>query len=324
MPTAIHRYDVAMGRFFKEYSEFLAELFPAKMQKLTIDAGFSCPNRDGTLGRGGCVYCNNASFSPDLGAEAITLQLNRGKAFFARKYPDMRYLAYFQSYTNTHAPIDRLMALYREALSVTGVEGLIIGTRPDCMPNSLLQSLAALERPVILEFGAESCHNNTLKLINRCHSWQQTVDAVVRAHSAGFPVGLHFIMGLPGESEEMMLQSVAEAAALPLASIKFHQMQIIKGTTLARESTGLFCCSDTDKKNQPAFRGAPIKIFEIDEYINLCVRIVDYLRSVSPNIAIDRFTSQAPADLLIAPRWGLKNYQFTNLLVNALSKHFNV
>lgn len=303
-----------MGVYFREYSEFLSELFPTKMQKLTVNAGFTCPNRDGSLARGGCIYCNNQSFSPAIGGSSVASQLKAGKRFFGKKYPEMRYLAYFQSYTSTYAPIERLFDLYSEALSVPDIEGLIIGTRPDCVPNEFLEGLSGLGKPVILEFGAETTHNNTLELINRCHTWEQTVDAVQRAHAAGIPVGLHFIMGLPGESEAMMLESVAKAASLPISTIKFHQLQIVAGTALAHEVM---------QKKQHAYHGVPLKIFEVEDYIKLCVRIVEVLCRVNPAIAIDRFTSQAPTEVLIAPKWGLKNYQFVNLLNKALAQRFN-
>lgn len=332
-----------MSQFYRDYADFLRERFDGKMQKITIDAGFSCPNRDGTIGRGGCVYCNNLSFSPMPSRGSIAAQIEAGKAFFARKYPRMRYLAYFQSYTNTHGPIDRLMELYSEALATEGVDGLIIGTRPDCVSDELLRALSALGRPVIMEYGAESSHNDTLRVINRCHTWEQTVDTVERTVAAGLPVGLHFIMGLPGETEKMMLQTAGRAARLPISTLKFHQLQIISGTTLAKGIQGLTPlsttfdasvtseASDTSEtsatstriQNRPTFRGRPIEIFSVDAYIDLCVKIVETIVRENPSIAIERFTSQAPAGMLIAPRWGLKNYQFTHLLEKALRERFN-
>lgn len=332
-----------MSQFYRDYADFLRERFDGKMQKITIDAGFSCPNRDGTIGRGGCVYCNNLSFSPMPSRGSIAAQIEAGKAFFARKYPRMRYLAYFQSYTNTHGPIDRLMELYSEALATEGVDGLIIGTRPDCVSDELLRALSALGRPVIMEYGAESSHNDTLRVINRCHTWEQTVDTVERTVAAGLPVGLHFIMGLPGETEEMMLQTAGRAARLPISTLKFHQLQIISGTTLAKGIQGLTPlsttfdasvtseASDTSEtsatstriQNRPTFRGRPIEIFSVDAYIDLCVKIVETIVRENPSIAIERFTSQAPAGMLIAPRWGLKNYQFAHLLEKALKERFN-
>lgn len=302
-----------MGRYYREFSDFMAEQFPGrKMQKLTVDAGFSCPNRDGTLSRGGCAYCNNSSFSPGSHdgrvADGVSLQLTRSREFFARKYPSMRYLAYFQSYTNTHGTdIAGILSLYDEALDYPGVEGLIIGTRPDCLPRPLLDSLAerhAAGRWIMLEFGAESSHDETLRRVNRCHGWEAVADAVMRTKAAGLPVGLHLIMGLPGESRDMMLETVRRTALLHPDTVKFHQLQIIRGSSMARQWE--------DEGNR-------FPLFSPEDYLDLCVEIVGLMNRLSPSTALERFTSQAPADLLVAPRWQLKNYQFVNLLHNRLA-----
>jgi len=221
-----------MGRYYKEYADFLAMHFPGrKMQKLTVDAGFSCPNRDGTLSTGGCAYCNNNSFSPGSHEGrtrlSVARQIEESKIFFRRKYPAMRYLAYFQSYTNTHGELSRLLGLYDEALAEEGVDGLIIGTRPDCLPQPLIDALAMRHRSgqwIMVELGAESSHDITLNRVNRCHTWQTTVDAVNRLRQAGLPVGLHLIMGLPGETCEMMMETVRRAALLHPDTIKFHRL----------------------------------------------------------------------------------------------------
>lgn len=297
-----------MGQFYRDYSNYLSERFDHKMQKLTVNAGFTCPNRDGTKGYGGCTYCNNQAFNPSFAqkGESITSQLEKAKHFFARKYPQMRYLAYFQAYTNTHSSdIDRLMNMYFEALSVDGIDGLIIGTRPDCMPDELLKKLSDLNSfpgKVMIEYGAESSFNETLVRINRCHTWEETVDAVKRTHDAGIDTGLHFILGLPGEDDEMMLNTVDKASELPIQTIKFHQLQVIRGTQLA---------SDLEKHLYE------LHTFSIDEYLSLCAKII---QRINPNIAIERFTSQSPDELLISPRWGLKNYEFVNRLNSILRK----
>lgn len=289
-----------MAKPYRDFSDFLASHFAGKIQKISINAGFSCPNRDGTLGTGGCTYCNNQTFNPSYCAPSLTVteQLEEGKRFFARKYPSMRYLAYFQAYTSTHGDIERLKSLYEEALAVDGVVGLIIGTRPDCMPDELLDYLESLAARcfVLVEYGAESSHDSTLELINRCHTWGQTVEAVNRTAARGIHVGLHMIMGLPGESLEMMLSSVDALSALPIDTVKFHQLQIIRGTRLARDiEMGLY----------------DVPRMSVEEYIDLCAMIV---QRINPSIAIERFTSQSPEELLIYPKWGLKNYQFVNLL----------
>lgn len=287
---------------YRSFSDFLAERFTAKMQKITVNGGFPCPNRDGTIGTGGCIYCNNQSFSPAycMDNASVSEQLNRGRNFFAHKYPHMRFLAYFQSFTGTNAPLDTLLASYNEALRAEKVDGLIIGTRPDCVPQKLLESIASLPKFVMMEYGAESSHNGTLKRINRCHTWQQTVDAVTRTKNLKIPVGLHFIMGLPGETRRQMLETVKRINDLPIDVVKFHQLQIIRNTPLAKAY----------------LNGKPdATVWELDDYLQLCKEIITMLR---PDIAIERFVSQAPDSLLIAPRWGVKNHEFIHKLTSIL------
>lgn len=294
-------------KLYRDFADFLGEHFRCKMQKLTVNAGFTCPNRDGTKGVGGCTYCNNQSFNPEYCSTtlSVTEQIEHGKSFFRRKYPDMRYLAYFQAYTNTHDDdIDRLMRLYTEAVTVEGVDGVIIGTRPDCMPDALIARLKELPW-MMVEYGAETCHNSTLELINRCHTWQDTIDAVTRTHAAGIPCGLHLIMGLPGETEEMMMTTIDEVNRLPIDTLKVHQLQLIRGTKMARDvAAGLY----------------DIPRFTAEDYAKLCVKIVERLRK---DIAIERFVSQSPPHLLIYPRWNLKNYQFSQLLNNKMASSQN-
>lgn len=289
-------------KLFRDFSDFLAGHFDCKMQKLSVNAGFTCPNRDGSLGRGGCTYCSNVSFTPAYchGGQSVAAQLEEGKRFFGRKYPAMRYLAYFQSYTSTHGrDVDRLTALYEEACAVDGVDGVIIGTRPDCMPDALLGRLRRLPW-VMVEYGAESAHDETLRRVNRCHTWADTADAVRRTHEAGIPVGLHLINGLPGETEEMMLATVDEVNRLPVDVVKFHQLQLIRGTRMAEDvGRGLY----------------DIPRFTPESYAALCARLVRRLRS---DIAIERFVSQSPPGMLIYPRWGLKNYRFVALVCRFL------
>lgn len=288
-----------MKKLYRDFADFLSEHFEGKVQKIAVNAGFTCPNRDGTKGTGGCTYCNNQSFNPGYCAPSLSVseQLEQGKAFFGRKYPEMKYLAYFQAYTNTHSDdIDRLVGLYREALEVTDVVGLIIGTRPDCMPQTLLDRLTQLSGWVMVEYGAESASDETLVRVNRCHTWADTADAVRRTHEAGLPCGLHLIMGLPREDEATMLATIDRVNELPVDTVKIHQLQLIRGTRMARDvESGLY----------------DIPRFTAEEYIELCVKL---LRRLRPDIAVERFVSQSPPELLIYPRWKLKNYQFTNLL----------
>lgn len=290
---------------YRTFSQYLSEIFPCKVQKVTLSIGTGCPNRDGTIGHGGCSYCNNASFSPNLGKIGLSVaeQIEAGKSFFRRKYPQMKYLAYFQSYTNTHRRDNSdILELYRQAMQVTDILGIVIGTRPDCISDELLDALRELEntegKKIMFEYGAETTFNDTLQRINRCHTWETTVRAVEITRSRGFDVGLHFIMGLPGEDGNMMLESVRRLSKLDIQSVKFHQLQIIKGTPMAEEYL-----AHPDR----------FHIFSVDEYLDLCRRIIS---TIDPSIAIERFTSSAPAELVIAPKWGLKNYEFTHRLIN--------
>lgn len=292
---------------YNEYSQFLKRFFPYKVQKISLNAGFTCPNRDGTKGRGGCTYCNNQTFNPEYCSteKSITQQLQEGKQFFARKYPEMKYLAYFQAYTNTYSEINVLKKKYEEALSVTDVVGLIIGTRPDCMPEELLDYLAELNKTVFVavEYGAESVKNSTLTRINRGHTYEETVDAVNRTKAKGLITGVHTIIGLPNESKEDIINQAKELSKLPIDTIKLHQLQLIKGTKMALEY----------KRNPEDFH-----IYnDVKEYIDI---IIDYLEYLRPDITVERFTSQSPKELLIAPDWGIKNYEFVAKLRKRMSE----
>ena len=295
-----------MAENYKDFGDYMAEKFPGiKVQKISVNAGFSCPNRDGTIGRGGCIYCDNSSFTPGycFSNESISSQLNAGKAFFARKYPKMKYLAYFQSFSNTFGrPVEELEQMYREAMNVEDVVGVIIGTRPDTLPQETVGMLGRLnkEMPVIVEIGAETSHDATLELINRGHSWRDVEDAVKRLHEAGISSGLHLIAGLPGETSEMTLETVRKAVVLPIDSIKLHHLQILRNTRLAQ-------LWGSGKLS--------VEQFTVEKYIDLCIKIINL---VPRNITIERFLASSPPDKVLSPHWGLKNYEFTNLLKNKL------
>ncbi|MDE6271578.1 MAG: TIGR01212 family radical SAM protein [Muribaculaceae bacterium] len=298
-----------MNPYYKDYSQYLCEKFGGgKIQKLSVDAGFSCPNRDGTISRGGCIYCNVRSFTPGYCNPMKTVgeQLEEGKRFFARKYPDMKYLAYFQSFTGTHArAVDSLRQLYEEAAVHPDVVGIVIGTRPDCLPKEVVEMLASLNRmiPVIVEIGAETSHDRTLQIINRGHKWQDTVDSVNALHEHGIDVGLHLIAGLPGEGRDDILESLDDVMKLPVSTIKYHQLQIIRDTALA---------------SMMQEGRLDVNVFGMEDYMDLCVEIIGRLSSLRPDIAIERFLSSAPKGMVIAPGWGLKNHEFVNLLMNRL------
>ncbi len=282
---------------YREFSDFLRERFPFKAQKIAINAGFTCPNRDGSKGRGGCTYCNNQTFNPSYCQtdKSVTDQLAEGVRFFSRKYPEMRYLAYFQAYTSTYGELERLERLYEEALGYPGVVGLVIGTRPDCMPDHLLDYLARLSEQVLVlvEYGVESTLDRTLRWINRGHDFAEAEEAIRRTAARGIAVGAHLILGLPGESRDEILGHADRLSELPLTTLKLHQLQLIRHTRMALEF-----------ERQPE----DFHLFTVDEYIDLAI---DFIERLDPAIALERFVSQSPKELLIAPDWGLKNYEFT-------------
>lgn len=283
---------------YNDFAGFLAGEFPFKVQKISVNAGFTCPNRDGAKGFGGCTYCNNQTFNPAYCRDdrSVTMQLEEGKRFFARKYPQMKYLAYFQAYTNTYGELELLKRMYEEALAVEGVVGLVIGTRPDCMPDSLLDYLEEVNRRTFLlvEYGIESADDRTLERINRGHSFACTEDAVRRTAARGIRTGGHVILGLPGESREDLIKQAERLSELPLTTLKMHQLQLIRGTRMAHEY---------------ALHPEEFHLFSADEYIDL---VIDYVEHLRPDLILERFVSQSPRELLIAPDWGLKNHEFTD------------
>ena len=281
---------------YNEFGPWLKNLLGMKVQKISINAGFTCPNRDGSVGVGGCTYCNNQTFNPEYcrTEKSVAQQLEEGKRFFARKYPEMKYMAYFQAYTNTYSELDGLKRKYEDALGVDGVVGLVIGTRPDCVPDNLLDYLAELNRQVcvIVEYGIESVCDKTLERINRGHDYACVVDAVNRTSERGLITGGHVILGLPGESRDDILKCADVLSELPLTTLKLHQLQLIKGTRMAEEYFA----------NPDGFH-----LFGADEYVDL---VIDYVERLRPDIVLERFVSQSPSSLLAIPGWGLKNFEF--------------
>ena len=291
--------------YYYDYGTWIRSRFPFRVQKISVDAGFTCPNRDGRLSTGGCIYCDNRTFNPSYCQrhDSITRQLEAGKLFFARKYPEMKYLAYFQAYTNTYASLDHLEALYEEALRVEDVVGIVIGTRPDCISDELLDYLEALNQRcfLIVEFGVESANDETLRRINRGHTFEQSRQAIIKTHERGILTGAHIILGLPGEEAEENLRQAPVISSLPIDILKIHQMQIIRGTRLAE-----------------LFEREPFHIYDVDEYIRL---IASYIQRLRKDLILERFVSQSPKDMRIAPQWGLKNHEFTDRLNNYLKEH---
>ena len=291
--------------YYYDYGTWIRHRFPFRVQKISVDAGFTCPNRDGKLSTGGCIYCDNRTFNPAYcqRKDSVARQLEAGKQFFARKYPEMKYLAYFQAYTNTYASIDHLRQLYEEALSVKDIVGIVIGTRPDCVSDELLDYLEELNLRcfLIVEYGVESVNDETLRRINRGHTFEQSRQAIEKTHQRGILTGAHIILGLPGEDAQENLRQAPIISSLPIDILKIHQMQIIRGTRLAEE-----------------FERNPFHIYSVEEYIEL---ISSYIQRLRKDLVLERFVSQSPKELLIAPQWGLKNHEFTDLLNNYLIKH---
>lgn len=292
--------DTKAHALYNDMGQWLKAQFPFKVQKISLDAGFTCPNRDGSIATGGCSFCDNNTFNPSYcnPKEDIKTQLEKGKEFFGRKYPDMKYLAYFQAYSNTYAPIDVLKRRYEEALSVQDVVGLVIGTRPDCVNDETLDYLATLNRQTFLlvEYGIESTSNEVLKCINRGHTFECGKDAVIKTHERGILTGAHFILGLPGESKDNDIRQAKTVSELPLDILKLHQLQIIRNTRLAQ-----------------TYSKEPFPLYSLDEYIRV---IADYLEHLRPDIVVDRFISQSPPEMVLAPHWAVKNYEFVDKLRN--------
>lgn len=285
-------YPWGDDRRFNSYAAYFKRTFGGRMQKVTINAGFSCPNRDGTLSTGGCTFCRNDAFTPSYcqSEKSITQQIEEGIEFHRHRYRTaQRYLAYFQSFSNTYAPLERLRRCYDEALAHPDVAGIVVGTRPDCIDEQKLDYFASLaqQKYVMLEYGVESCYDATLKRINRGHDFATAERAIRLTAERGIHCGAHFILGLPGESDEMLIEQVAKINALPLTTIKFHQLQLFKDTAMAAEYD-----AHPDK----------FRFWSVEEYIALFVEIVRRLR---PDIVVERFAGEAPPRYHHTEGWGL-------------------
>jgi hypothetical protein len=279
-------------------------MFGARIQKVSIDAGFTCPNRDGTKGYNGCIYCNNDAFNPSYcePEKPISQQLREGIMFLENRYRRSdSYLAYFQAYSNTYAPLSYLKRLYGEALAYPGIKGLIIGTRPDCIDEAILDYLhdLSLEYYISVEYGIESCYDRTLLRINRGHTFGQAEEALKMTAARGIKCGAHFIFGLPGETREEMLKEAEIISRLPLNTVKFHQLQIIKGTPIEKEYN----------QNPGDFQ-----LFTWDEYLEF---IISFLELLNPSIIVERFTGEAPPRFLAREDWGKKR---TDTIVALIEK----
>ena len=301
-------YKWGHERRFNAYSNYFRSIYGARVQKVSIDAGFTCPNRDGTKGFGGCTYCNNDAFNPSycMPSKTVTQQIGEGIEFHKWRYNEaVSYLAYFQAYSNTYAPVATLRRLYEEALSYPGVCGIIIGTRPDCIDEEKLAYLKELSGRCYLavEFGIESCYNQTLKRINRGHSFEDAARAVERTAALGINTGAHFIFGLPGETRQEILNQASIISRLPLKTIKFHQLQIIKGTIMEKEF-----------QNNPG----DFELFSWEEYLDF---FISFLERLNPAFVVERFTGEAPPRFLTGEGWtGKRTDQIVNLIEKRLEE----
>lgn len=296
------------GRRYNSFVGFLKEKYGCRLQKLVVDAGFSCPNRDGTLSTGGCTYCDNAAFHPGYSTpdKSITRQLDEGIEFHQGRYRSVtKYLAYFQAYSNTYGPLSKMRKAYEEALAHKDVVGIVVGTRPDCIDAEKLAYLKELsqDKVVIVEYGIESCHDVTLRRINRGHTFAQARRAVELTAEKGIMQGAHFIFGLPGETIPMMMEMAPAINALPLDSVKFHQLQIIKGTAMEREFRE---------------RREDFVTFTLDGYIDF---FVDFLERLRPDLRIERFAGEVPPRFVNETPWGLvRNPQLLEMLEKRLEE----
>ncbi len=294
------------NRRYNAYSNYFKQLFGERIQKLSIDAGFTCPNRDGVISKGGCTFCNNDAFNPSYcqPEKTITQQINEGIEFHSWRYRHAsQYLAYFQAYSNTYAPLEKLQQVYNEALAHPSIIGLIIGTRPDCIDDEKLAYFAELAKThyIAIEYGIESCYDKTLKIINRGHDFETTVQAIQKTAQYGIKTGGHIIFGLPGETIPEMLAEADTLSRLPLTTLKFHQLQIIKGTWMEQDYI-----LSPDKYT----------FFQLEAYIDF---VIDFLEQLNPNIVIERFVSEVPPRFQAGEHWGLiRNEQILNKIEKRL------
>ena len=296
-------------RRYNSYSEYFKRIFGERVQKVTIDAGFSCPNRDGTITVGGCTYCNNDAFNPSYCSPTKTVkqQIEEGIEFHEKRYRRANnFLAYFQAYSNTHKPLAELKKIYAQALEVPDIKGIVVGTRPDCIDEEKLKYFAEIAKThyIIIEYGIESCYDETLKKINRGHNYQQVVDALELTKSYGIHTGAHIILGLPGESKIMMLDEVKLINKLPLDTIKFHQLQIVKGTAMAKDFI----------KNPTNYN-----LFGLKEHLDFIVEIIELL---NPKFVVERFAGEVPPRMLVKSGWqGLRYDQVLNKIEKKLEEN---
>jgi len=294
---------------YNSFVGYYREKFGERLQKLVIDAGFTCPNRDGSISRGGCTFCDNAAFHPgySVPGKTIARQIDEGIEFHRFRYGRVHnFLAYFQSYSNTYGPLSRLREVFEEALAHPSIDGIVIGTRPDCIDDEKLEYIASLKsrtRVVTLEYGIESVYDETLRHINRGHDFACAVEAVKKTAALGIDVGAHFILGLPGETPEKILEGVRLINELPLLSVKFHQLQIVKGTMMEKEFA-----SNPEAFYQPT----------LPEYLDF---VIDLLERLRPDLYVERVAGEVPPRFTDVNRWGLvRNFEILRMLEKRLEE----
>ena len=303
-----HTFYLCIMQRYKSFTGYFIHKYGARLQKVVVDAGFSCPNRDGTAGTGGCTYCDNRAFHPGYSTpdKSLILQIDQGIEFHRVRYRKAGgYLAYFQPYSNTHAPLEDLRRIYRPALEDPRISGIVVATRPDCIDKGKLEYFRELsqEKIVMLEYGVESCYNRTLQRINRCHTWEQSALAIRDTAAQGLHTGVHMIFGLPGESREEMLAQAALLNELPVTSLKLHQLQIVKGTPMEKEF---------------AQNPADFVTFTLDQYLDF---IIDFLERLRPDIFIERVAGEVPPRFVHSNPWGLiRNVEILRLLEKRLEE----
>lgn len=290
---------------YNSVTDFYKSKFNRRIQKIAIDAGFSCPNRDGSKSTGGCIYCDNNTFKPFYCSphKSVKQQLIEGIDFFSKKYKAIEFLAYFQAFTNTYSDVESLKKIYYEALSVPGIIGLVISTRPDCIDTEKLDMIAEISQKhfVTIEYGIESTNNETLEFLNRAHTFEDAKIALKLTNEKNIRSCIHFILGLPGEEENDILAHAEKISKLNFNAIKLHQLQIIKNTKLEK----------IYEQYPEKFR-----LFVINEYIDLAIKFIE---KINPEVTIERFTSESPVDLIIAPKWGkIKNFEFVHKIEKRL------
>ncbi len=290
---------------YNRFVDYQRKIYGERVQKVTVDAGFTCPNRDGTVARGGCIYCNNESFNPgyNSAAKSIRQQIDEGVEFLKRRYKNVRkFIVYFQPYSNTYAPLDTLKRYYEEALSHPEVIGLTIGTRPDCVDEEKIAYLEQLAQnyDITIEYGLESISDETLKRINRGHDVQSYLDALELTKNRGIKICTHMIFGFPWENEELWLQTAEWLSQRPFDFLKVHQLHVVSGTALER-----------------MYKKEPFDLISPEAYIDLIIR---FLERLTPRLIIQRLFGEAPPRTLIAPHWGIRNTQLTRMLEEEMRK----